>query len=242
MSFRTGLLIAAGRYCSTTAAWMALLLAGATVLATTANATPITVDNFSFELPDVNGNSLASDITPIPGWTAANPPAAGVRDTSGGPSDGNQWAYIGNGNSLYQRPESNTTTFLSNTTYTLTVDVVGNGGAPSSPGYSVAIVDPSDNVLNLGGTGIANDWTSPSSWTTVVVTYSTGPSSPLAGQALRIRLAQTSGIQLFFDNVRLDAVTVPEPTSFSILGLGVVGLLRIARRRSSRRLIDRSAS
>jgi hypothetical protein len=234
MSFRTNLLIAAGRNCSTAFARIALSVVGAIALATTATATPVTVNNFSFELPDVSGGSVDSGTTPIPNWTVSVPGSAGVRDTTGTPSDGTQWGYISpffdTDNFFIQRPDSDTATFSSNTTYTLTVDVAYNSFTPAGV-YSVAIIDPSDNILNTGGSATLVS----SDWTTVSVSYTTGPSSPLAGQALRIRLGALSTVssQLYYDNVRLDAVPVPEPMSFGLFGLGSIGVFA-ARRRAKR--------
>jgi hypothetical protein len=61
---------------------------------------------------------------------------------------------------------------------------------------------------------------------TSVVTYLASAGSPLLGQPLEIRLV-SSGNQINFDDVRLDAI--PEPGTLALLGLGL-GLLAGGRR------------
>lgn len=80
------------------------------------------------------------------------------------------------------------------------------------------------NTTPFNGAG-AND-----GWETWVTTFTTGPSPVGLGDQLRVELATTNGIQSCFDNVRLDAVTIPEPSGFALLGLCGLGLLRRHRR------------
>lgn len=128
------------------------------------------------------------------------------------------------------------------TRYTLSVEV-GNFAPSGSefnftgfPGYRVELL--------AGGVVIASDdnTLAPAEgiFLTSTVTYTTGTSDPLAGQSLGIRLlnlnqssvspANASGIEVNFDDVRLDATAVPEPSGLLLFGLGSVVALRMLRR------------
>jgi hypothetical protein len=123
---------------------------------------------------------------------------------------------------------------LLSTQYTLTV-AVGNFGPSAGdpwdfsgfPGYRVdllagGIVIASDNNTLAPGEG---------RFLTSTVSFTTGSSHALAGQALGIRLVNLngSGVEVNFDKVQLDAVAVPEPASGLIVVLS--GALLFTRRR-----------
>jgi len=121
------------------------------------------------------------------------------------------------------------------TEYTLSVGV-GNF-APSGPwnftafpGYGVELLAGStvlamDNNTLTPGEGI---------FQTITVTFTTGASHPNSGQALAIRLVSLNGpgVEVNFDNVTLNAVTVPEPTSLVLLSLGGLIALMFRRRQT----------
>ncbi|HEY9852810.1 MAG TPA: PEP-CTERM sorting domain-containing protein [Leptolyngbyaceae cyanobacterium] len=91
------------------------------------------------------------------------------------------------------------------------------------PGYAVQLL--------AGGQVIAEDFNTqsfnPGTFITSTVSYTASANDNYLGQALEIRLLNVltgTGKEVNFDNVRLDATSVPEPTSiFGLLGLGAFG-------------------
>jgi hypothetical protein len=59
--------------------------------------------------------------------------------------------------------------------------------------------------------------------------YTTGAAVP-AGN-LWVSLRSTGANRAHYDNIRLDATLIPEPSSLVLLGMGGLGLLRVRRRR-----------
>jgi hypothetical protein len=108
-----------------------------------------------------------------------------------------------------------------NTVYTLGA-FVGNRLSLNFPGYNIG--------LYAGGNLLAsNSGVTPADGTFAPVTFSyTSGISVTPGQALEIRLTSLSGFQgqTNFDNITLDAASIPEPSA--ILGLLGFGLLGIA--------------
>jgi hypothetical protein len=108
-----------------------------------------------------------------------------------------------------------------NTVYTLGA-YVGNRFSLNFPGYNIG--------LYAGGNLLASNSVTPpadGTFAPVTVSYTSGI-SVTPGQALEIRLTSLSGFQgqTNFDNITLDAASIPEPSA--ILGLLGFGLLGIA--------------
>lgn len=150
---------------------------------------------------------------------------------------GNQSQFAGIESGLVQTLAA---TLQINTRYTLTVEVgnMANDPSPSNtfvftgfPGYRVDLL--------AGGQVIASDNNSllPAEGTflTSQFSLSIGASHVLAGQSLGIRLVNLNaapGIEVNFDNVRLDATAIPEPaTAAGLLGTVVLMMSAFARRR-----------
>jgi hypothetical protein len=215
----------------------------------TAVAASIPVTNYSFENPNT-GDCCGANAT-IPGWQFADGGDAtgtqnqGVNNPTG--TDGNYWAFLNlsgagaNGTITSTAPA---TTFAPITKYELTVAVGSNTqldyGYFAPGNFTVSIL--------ANGTPVASGSVSGASLTLgtltdLSTTFTTGVSGGVVGDALTIQLyshndgnalinATYGGEQSLFDNVRLTAIQLPEPSSVvALCGLGAMGLFLFARRR-----------
>ena len=188
----------------------------------------LTVANNSFETPVVTSPSVSISSTGlVGGWTFAGGaqgffnPSLGETFSPGfgyGPSpvlpDGNQVAWS-NGGTISQILSA---TLQTNTVYTLRVHV-GRRQKVAFAGYNIELL--------AGGNPIASNSSvipAAGDFAPVTVSYTSGI-SVAPGQALGIRLT-SNGVQTNFDNITLDAASIPEPSA--ILGLLGFGLLGIA--------------
>ena len=189
-------------------------------LALTATSTHAALVNAGF-----NDDGTITSATPT-GWTSLNS-NLGTRGTTSGlvPTEGTHQLWL-NSNTIYQ---DTGIVIQAGNTYTLTVDL----GVTNFPGRT--------GVFRLYGSGGDQDTALAGAETSVDVTGLNGAgtwdldqttsfvaTATEAGQTLGIAL-QTIGTQVEWDNVRLDIVPVPEPTTTALLGLG--GLAPILRRR-----------
>ncbi len=196
-----------------------------------ASAVPVTVPNFSFESPaqgsgGVGGGSPTS-------WTLAGSggvyrPNSDFSSTNPlpAPADGNQYAFL-------EAPTSGASasvtsgvlgTVDANTIYTLTAAIGNrNNAVRMADDYLIELlVDGSPVASNTLLDGYSNI---PAG---TFVDLVAGYQSSVAGGDLSIRLTHSSNDATFrqgaFDNIRLDALQVPEPPSLAIWGLfGLVG-------------------
>ena len=204
----------------------------ATFTVSTALATPIFVDNFSFEtlpaggLPNPCGTGCSfSQLTPIPGWANTGDSGQfqpGVQASNftffNSVPDGITVAYA-NAGIISQTVAP---TVVHNTVYTLQVDQ----GQRNDLGAAGTI------ELVIGGTPILATGIAPSpgNFSTFTATYTGLPGD--VGDPITIRLTSFSA-QGDWDNVRLDATLVPEPSTLWLFGAGVAGLAVLWRRRKA---------
>jgi len=197
----------------------------------------LTVANNSFEAPIITAPQGFTNNNTITGWVVTptgsaqagllNPFQAqnfastnatvlnnSLYDPGVGAPNGNQIAYS-NGGTISQTLSG---TLQTNTVYTLRA-FVGNRLSVNFPGYNIQLY-AGGNLLASNSSVTPADGT----FAPVTVSYTSGI-SVAPGQALGIRLT-SNGVQTNFDNITLDAASIPEPSA--ILGLLGFGLLGIA--------------
>lgn len=215
----------------------------------------LTVQNHSFENPATgNGTFVTSDTSAPTGWSIYGTtmlgnrfygvlnPAGTTLYTEPAPDDDNVGVVFlftpgaGEGG-LEQALNDN---LELNTEYTLTVDVGNIANDPNPPHSSFNFSGfPGYRIeLLAGGNVIAADNNSLSiaegAFETSSVQFTTGDSHANAGQPLSIRLINLngSGIEVNFDNVLLDAVAIPEPSTSSLFAGAFVMFFAFTKRRS----------
>ena len=233
-----------------------LLPIGAAIgLASSALAAPITVPNFSFEAPEaVDGDSVYPPTGWTPGGSGYNQFGVTDFDNSSyhgshgdnaplpGTAHGGQAASIGIQSLMsvgHLTSSSGLGLVADNTVYRLTV-ALGNALNFAHPDTSTiqllvdgAVVSSRSMAATAIPDGTFTDFST--SFTTAAV------SDPRTGGMLAIRLQVSSSNPSFetgdwhtdFDNVRLDATPVPEPSTLLLAAGALVGLgiTRIRRRR-----------
>jgi hypothetical protein len=214
----------------------AVVIIAGLALAGSAKASPLTVLNASFEnlspggLPFGCGPGCAYSIDVIPDWVTTDTSATGQFQPNATYfnlplPDGNVLAYSNIAGATISQALGDT--LVAGTLYTLQIDI-GNR-------LDGLYVQPLVQLFagnTLIATGSAVNPTS-GNFDTSVALYASPIGDALAGQNLRIVLT-SNGPQADFDNVRLDALTIaatPEPASFAMLGLGLIGLGGLARRK-----------
>jgi len=225
-------------------------------LTLSADAVPLIISNSSFEDPDTGSGTFSGATNSAPaGWTVYNTGATnteryfGVWNPSttstfvdGAPTGANVGVvFLQNTTNIAEAGLSQTLgdTLQLNTTYTLTVEV-GNFADDNSsdsfnfngfPDYRIDLM----TVNNPTPLASDNNTLTPAEgiFETSIVSFTTGSSHTDAGQALAIRLVNLNGagIEVNFDDVRLDASPVPEPSTAALL-LGAVGLICAGLRRN----------
>lgn len=223
------------------------LLAVCLLLPATANAVLLTVNNFSFENPSTAPATFTGDQASGPAdWSVYNAgdtnsfryfgvwnPATTDSYTDPVPDGFNVGVvFLLNTFSIAEAGFQQVlpSTLEVSTRYTLSVDVgnfdPGSGSAPwdftGFPGYRVDLL--------AGGVVLASDnntlMPAEGRFLTSTISYTVGASHTNAGQALAIRLVSLNGtgVEVNFDNVLLDATAVPEPSSISMVVLGLAFL------------------
>jgi len=210
-------------------------------------ATPLLINNPSFELPVLSPGTTGVgvvDWTSIDGggFNTATYNPSGTSFISGGSApDGSNIAMISANNLAAGAGITQTlsATLLANTTYTLTFDVIH---------LVTTVMDPYLGSLIANGVTLASDSSlSPAltDYALDTIVYNSGAAPPELGQALTITLQGTGcnsgpnclGGAVGFDNVQLTAVTtqsgVPEPATFAFIGAGLASLALLRRAKRS---------
>ena len=206
------------------------VLAILALVAIPAFASPIYVNNFSFEDGSFvggvscGGTGCLKFTGAVPNWTQTGggtvgrlqPGSDGTKFSSSTPSDGITQAFIVND----VLSQTVATTAVAGVMYSLMVDI---GDRFDRPFLGTAVL-----LIN----GVAHPVSGPvpaaGTFGTFTVQYLAQSSD--AGQAITIQLKST-GDQGNFDNVRLYQGAVPEPASFLLIGSALLGLSALRRRR-----------
>lgn len=190
---------------------LALLLASASSI----HAATITVQNPSFEIATGGGSFPPADFWPGSSFTE-NSASVGITTGGDGPRHNGQ--------------DSNSTAnqdlgvaFLADTVYTLTIAIGNRTSDPGNPTGTARF------GLTDGGTevGTFTGATSPGgTFLDSTYVFTTGAVAPTGNVGIRLQGVNGRGL---FDNVRLDASPVPEPSTALCALIG--GSLILARRR-----------
>ena len=233
-----------------------ILLALILALPMAAGAALVTITNPSFESPITAPGNFSGSTTAGPaGWSVYNAGATNSDRFFGVWNPATTDSYsdpVPNGANIGVVFLDNTTgiaeaglrqvlaaTLQLSTQYTLTVEVgnfdPGAGGAPwdftGFPGYRVDLFAGSTLIGSDNNTLLPAE----GRFLTSTVSFTTGASHAQAGQPLGIRLVNLNGagVEVNFDQVRLDATSVPEPAAFAFGTL--VALIAASRRIRPRR-------
>lgn len=191
----------------------------------------ITINNASFESPALTDGGFVAG---IPGWTTTGAGSGVFNPTTtqfpGEAPDGENTAFSNDGDDIFQVLGD---TLTANYRYELQVDV-GDRLDSAFPGYSVQLL--------AGGVVLAEDVNSlaPSGgFLTSTVIYKALDGDAQLGQTLAIRLNNLgsptpSNVQVNWDNVRLDAAFIPEPSTLGMMLLAGVGISAFSLRRRLR--------
>ena len=198
-----------------------VVAASAAGVAGHANAESIFVENASFEAITLTDGTFVS--TTPDGWTliegkfgTLNPLAISFPSVP----DGENTAFS-NGGTMAQALAA---VLQANTVYTLEVEI-GNRPETPFPGFAVQLW-AGDSLLAED----VNSFEPPGQgFTTSLVNYVALAEDAMAGQSLEIRLVSL-GVQVNFDDVRLNAVPLPAPGALALFGLAGLGCRRRRRR------------
>lgn len=219
---------------------------GSLALGAALQAAPIAVPNGDFE-EDLAGRTGSGAVAQVngapPSWTITG--TAGTfspaTSTSGSPptSPSNFWAnydFVEHGQliaftqSIATISQTLSNTYQAGQVYTLTVQVGDSYEGPSPVSDPVNNPDGLAYAIQLmaGSTVLASasDTVFPAANNSIFVpvVFDTADDPSAIGQPITIAIRGYTGGSATFDNVTLDAV--PEPAALSLLGLGVLGLLR----------------
>lgn len=224
-------------------------------------ADPVTIANPGFETPVTAPGAFTVSTTNGPsGWSVyntalpANNRSFGVLNPTGTtlyPGGAPQGSNVGvvflmNTTNIAEAGLQQTlsSTLQANTRYTLRVAVgnIGNDPNPQNsfnftgfPGYRIDLM--------AGGSVVASDINTlqpgEGQFLESTLVFNTGAAPVNFGQPLGIRLVNLNGpgIEVNFDNVRLDASPIPEPSTTALAATAVCGIVAFRRRRMNKQVV-----
>lgn len=212
----------------------------------TAIADPLPISNHSFEDPDLStGGDTWTDSNINWGDDGAASSEQFTELISGFAADGVNHAALNNVDAddngvidpLVQSLEA---VYAANTRYVLTVAVGHRSGFVNAGNESVIRLADASSGLALAESVIDASLIAAGTFADQTLRYSTGTSDESIGNPIVIELGvgDVAGGRAHFDNVRLDAFTIPEPTTVFLTFAATVPVLYAFRRRRLGRPID----
>jgi len=199
----------------------------------TASAVPISIVNQGFEDP------TTTTFGALPtGWVRTGGTDAGVFRPSSSPSSGTGFTtgVIGGQTAFSNGPDFSQTLTeqLQIGTYTLTV-AVGDRDDTAFPNHAIRLLAGSTLITQAFNAPVAND-----GWLDISASVTINAGNTLIGSLLAIQLINNGGIQINWDNVRLDGPgtsvgVVPLPAALPLFGTGlaVMGFVGWRRKRKT---------
>jgi hypothetical protein len=184
-----------------------------------ASAVPITVENFSFELPGEGKPGF--DL--IPGWTGEGTGGGGA-ETGWGPTDGLYTGFLGGNMEAFQLTSH---TIAVDEVYTLTIDARRTWQGPNiTLGLYYDDGGARVQMASLFHEFVGGDTTDMEELNLVALANDT-PAAIGNNLGIQIMSGPPDAAWIGFDNVRLDVI--PEPATLALLGFGALGLIRRRR-------------
>ena len=196
------------------------------VMAQLAHATPVPVPDFSFENFETGpgggvGGSAGVLLGTAPDWDSSGNAGNGVQSITNGdgffdlstlpaPGDGTNYFYMNIGVNALGYCWQDIGPIQPDTTYSLTIAVGETLQGLTGTGFIGLVNGESPFQTLLGSTAVDTTNYTAGTFSNATLIYTTG--SQVSGD-LTILLEGTSGQQLVFDNVRLDAETPANPTA-----------------------------
>lgn len=215
---------------------------------------PITVNNFSFELPSLSagaytqnpGTGCSAPCVPgtFPDWVGTPQlgdfvgvfyPTTAYVSPGSSPSgtdvpDGVQVAYISTGGGVGTISQDVNTVIEANTTYTLSVSLGARvDGVPLPASYGIELFNPNTSTVFAPSACAAPG---PGAFVNCTITFDSSVLVSSVGQELGILLFanDVSSGEVLFDNVQLGFQTnTPEPSSIALVLLGLAALACMRR-------------
>jgi hypothetical protein len=192
-------------------------------------ANSIPIQNFSFEttnpLTISCGTGCAYNNGPIPGWTTTGGQQGSWQPSSAyfsSPVPDGSIVAFSNGGTISQTLSDS---LLANTLYTLSVDVGRRLDGVNVTNYTISLFAGSTLLNSLTA---SNGLIPLGTFMDVSFNYMSGVTLPAGNLAIML---SSAGSQTDFDNVRLTATPVPEPSSLALLAAGLGLALFVFRRR-----------